>query len=105
MVLALLLRAENREYMCRAFRDSTSWCAINPALKRWVKLCVPGVRLRLLIRDFQMKCPAFVAILFPLIAISLATAQPPTPVDPYQPVLDRLQAITTIPLDGWKVVG
>jgi alpha-mannosidase len=52
-----------------------------------------------------MKRPACVAVLFSIIAISFATAQAPTPIDPYKPVLDRLQAITTIPLDGWKVVG
>src|SRR5215469_15978306 len=52
-----------------------------------------------------MKRPASVVVLFSIIAISCATAQTPTPADPYQPVLDRLQALTTIPLDGWKVVG
>src|SRR5664279_84384 len=38
-----------------------------------------------------------------LVAFSsvLATAQTQTPPDPYKPVLDRLQAITTIPLKDW----
>ena len=35
--------------------------------------------------------------------ISFAQTQPVT--DLYKPVLDRLQAITSMPLDGWKVIG
>ena len=35
----------------------------------------------------------------------LATAQTTPAADPYEPVLDRLQAMTTMSLDGWKVIG
>ncbi len=34
-----------------------------------------------------------------------AFAQDKAPADPYKPVLDRLQAITTMPLDNWKVIA
>jgi alpha-mannosidase len=44
----------------------------------------------------------FVAL---IVVSASAVAQTPPPAGPYKPVLDRLQAITTIPLDGWKVIG
>jgi alpha-mannosidase len=40
--------------------------------------------------------------LFICFAAIFAGAQTWAPADPYQPVLDRLQAITTTPLDSWK---
>src|SRR5271167_2693340 len=41
-----------------------------------------------------------------IIAVSaLAVAQTQPPPDPYKPVLDHLQAITTIPLDSWKMIA
>ena len=46
----------------------------------------------------------FVAIFLCCVAISVF-GQTQSPPDPYKPVLDRLQAITTMPLDGWKVIG
>ena len=39
------------------------------------------------------------------VAAGVSVAQTQGPADPYKPVLDRLQAITTIPLDGWKFIG
>jgi alpha-mannosidase len=44
----------------------------------------------------------FVAL---IVVSAIAVAQTQPPAGPYKPVLDRLQAITTIPLDGWKVIG
>ncbi|HEX8893790.1 MAG TPA: glycoside hydrolase family 38 C-terminal domain-containing protein [Terriglobales bacterium] len=46
----------------------------------------------------------FVAVFLCSVAISVF-GQIQSPPDPYQPVLDRLQAITTMPLDGWKVIA
>src|SRR5450759_1579744 len=41
-----------------------------------------------------------------LVAFStIAACQSPTPADPYKPVLDRLQAITTITLKDWSIVS
>src|SRR5271169_4565899 len=45
------------------------------------------------------------ALLFLLSAALFASAQNQAANDAYKPVLDRLQAITTMPLDSWKVVG
>jgi len=36
---------------------------------------------------------------------TIATSRTPPSSDPYKPVLDRLQAITTIPLDSWKMIS
>src|SRR3974390_3493458 len=41
---------------------------------------------------------------FALLAIASCTAQTQAPADPYKPVLDRLQATTTMPLEMWKIV-
>jgi len=38
-------------------------------------------------------------------SIAICAAQTQTPADPYKPALDKLQAITTMPLDGWQMVG
>ena len=46
----------------------------------------------------------FIAIFLGCVRISVF-GQTQSPPDPYKPVLDRLQAITTMPLDGWKVIG
>ncbi|HEX8799632.1 MAG TPA: alpha-mannosidase, partial [Terriglobales bacterium] len=46
----------------------------------------------------------FIAIFLCSVAISIF-GQIQSPPGPYKPVLDRLQAITTMPLDGWKVIG
>jgi alpha-mannosidase len=52
----------------------------------------------------RMRFLAFFA--FAILAIHSSWAQVvPAPSDPYQPVLDRLQAITTIPLDTWQAHG
>ncbi len=40
--------------------------------------------------------------LFLLLISSFAPGQAPTAPDPYKPVLDRLQSITTIPLPSWQ---
>ncbi len=40
--------------------------------------------------------------LFLLFVSSFTLGQSPTPPDPYKPVLDRLQSITTIPLPSWQ---
>ena len=45
--------------------------------------------------------PSRLALLLAAFSSLLATAQTQTPPDPYKPVLDRLQAITTIPLKDW----
>src|SRR5664279_2151832 len=47
----------------------------------------------------NMKRPLLFIALFALIAASRVNAQPPA--DPYKPVLDRLQAITTLPVKDW----
>jgi len=45
-----------------------------------------------------------VSLIFLFFAAASAWAQSPaSSSDPYKPVLDRLQAITTIPLDGWYI--
>ena len=38
-------------------------------------------------------------------SIAICAAQTQTPADPYKPALDKLQAITTMPLDDWQMVG
>jgi len=47
--------------------------------------------------------PALVTVVLLSIAFCFAQTQPPA--DPYKPVLDRLQAATSIPLDGWQMIG
>src|SRR5215472_505024 len=39
-----------------------------------------------------------------LLAVGITIAQPRPPADPYKPVLDRLQSISTMPLEQWKLV-
>jgi alpha-mannosidase len=56
-------------------------------------------------RASNMKRSPVVAVLLFLLPITIAVAQTKPPPDPYKPVLERLQAITTMPLDGWKVIG
>ena len=46
---------------------------------------------------------AFSALLFSVATVSIQGQQPPS-ADPYKPVLDRLQAITTMPLEEWKII-
>jgi alpha-mannosidase len=52
-----------------------------------------------------MKRSACLAVLFSFFATFSATAQTAAPVDSYKSVLDRLQAITSIPLTKWKAVN
>jgi alpha-mannosidase len=51
-----------------------------------------------------MKLSPIVVLLVPLFSISSAAAQTQTGADPYKPVLDRLQAITTMPLKDWTML-
>ena len=44
-----------------------------------------------------------VAVCVALFAPSILSAQSTPPADPYKPVLDRLHAITAIPLDDWQI--
>ena len=113
-------RAEARQYICRPFATPRSaksrlrggpgprlnqLVCSYPALKRWAEILRPSrTYLGIDQGTFDMKRSAFVAVLFSFIAVSFAVAQAP-PADRYQPVLDRLQAITTMPLDGWKVIA
>jgi alpha-mannosidase len=50
----------------------------------------------------KMKRQLLPVALFALIAANCVNAQPPA--DPYKPVLDRLQATSTLPLESWKVI-
>ena len=49
----------------------------------------------------SLHCVVVLVIVFSMAAVS--QAQPPA--DPYKPVLDRLQAITTMPLDSWQIIA
>src|SRR5450755_2674405 len=51
-----------------------------------------------------MKRSSILAILVLSLAIRSTQAQQPAP-DPYKPVLDRLQATTTLPLTKWKAIN
>jgi|HubBroStandDraft_4_1064222.scaffolds.fasta_scaffold00124_18 alpha-mannosidase len=52
-----------------------------------------------------MQRSSFLVVLVLSLATVFTQAQQQPPADPYKPVLDRLQAITTMPLDGWKVIA
>jgi alpha-mannosidase len=52
-----------------------------------------------------MKRSACLAVLLSFLAIVPAIAQAPAPADTYKPVLDRLQATTTLPLTKWKAIN
>ncbi|MFZ1136972.1 MAG: hypothetical protein WAN69_18630, partial [Candidatus Korobacteraceae bacterium] len=52
-----------------------------------------------------MKRSIFLTVFLFSVAAGVSVAQTQAPADLYKPVLDRLQAITTIPLDGWKFIG
>jgi alpha-mannosidase len=52
-----------------------------------------------------MKRSACLAVLLSFLAIVPVIAQIPAPADPYKPVLDRLQATTTLPLTKWKAIN
>jgi alpha-mannosidase len=51
----------------------------------------------------KLSCRYFVVLIF--LASLIASAQTQPAADPYKPVLDRLQAITTIPLKDWRIVS
>src|SRR5271166_2792726 len=51
-----------------------------------------------------MQRSPILTILLLFLATILTPAQTQPPADPYKPVLDRLQAITTAPLDTWKMI-
>ena len=51
-----------------------------------------------------MKRSTFFAVLLFSVAVRFTFAQPQPAPDPYKPVLDRLQAITTMPLEQWKMI-
>src|SRR5271157_2599789 len=51
-----------------------------------------------------MQRSPILTILLLFLATILTQAQTQPPADPYKPVLDRLQAITTAPLDTWKMI-
>jgi alpha-mannosidase len=42
-------------------------------------------------------------VVFVLLSITIGVSQTQTPADPYKPVLDRLQATTTMPLETWML--
>ncbi len=44
-------------------------------------------------------------IFFLFVSSFFSIAQDQPPADPYKPVLDRLQAITTMPLDSWQMIA
>jgi alpha-mannosidase len=52
-----------------------------------------------------MRYLSFLAILLLTIAIITAPAEQQRAADPYKPVLDRLQATTTLPLTKWKAIN
>ena len=45
-----------------------------------------------------------IVVVFVILSIAISAAQTQTPPGPYKPVLDRLQATTTIPLETWALV-
>ena len=49
--------------------------------------------------------PSRLALLLVAFSSLFAAAQTQTPADPYKPVLDRLQAITTIPAEGLELAA
>ncbi len=87
-------------------RDSQLNPVLPSAESAGLRYAVPGGTVAYVVQDYPiMKRLAAAFVLFFFLSSALAVAQTQPPADPYKPVLDRLQAITTMPLDSWKVIG